>query len=793
MGIRALRSQATKGTVTKTAALLATVLLFAAGGRAGAQPSVLSAATLAPTNHPLLPRDLSRLWMVPEPGGARTKTQADFLAAVRLEVQGDFARALPMLIEPAQQRGPLAAYAAYYAGLAQLRTGRVDEARRTFRALDARAPVGYLAQAVLLGLAECAEAVNDYRGALEIYERLAAARTTGTDAILMRLARAARLAGNPDRATEAYIRVYTDYPLSDEALQAGLELLNGASPLAPPRLRLAIDHADRLFAARRYAAARAEFEALRSQAKGDDRELVDLRIAECDYFLKRTRAAKAALAPYTARASRQAEALFFYAASLRDLDEREEYVRTMRRIAAEFPTDPWAEDALDDLGTSYLVHDEDDRADEIFRELYARFPTGRHGERAAWKIGWRAYKRGDLAEAARVFDRAAGDFPRSDYRPMWLYWSGRAYARLDRSDLAAARFALAVADYANSYYGRLARKRLEEQGLRPPVRRLVVDVVGPADAAGGDPPRPAVPALPPTEGTIRALLALGLYDQAVDELRYAQAVWGTSPAIEATLAWTLWQQARGEKGMDRLTRARAAMNAMKRAYPHYLAAGGEDLPAELLRIIFPLAYWDEIRKYAAAYNLDPYLAAALVAQESTFVPDVRSYANAWGLTQLLPSTARQYAKVVNLRYTPKVLTDPDANLRIGLAYLAQTIKEFGSVPLALASYNAGERAVRRWMALHPGAPDDEFIDDIPYPQTNTYVKKILGTAEDYRRLYGVEPPPERLQAEATPAVSRAAAARAPAKASVRTVRRTKKAAVPTRAKVKPKRKARKAA
>ena len=71
-----------------------------------------------------------------------------------------------------------------------------------------------------------------------------------------------------------------------------------------------------------------------------------------------------------------------------------------------------------------------------------------------------------------------------------------------------------------------------------------------------------------------------------------------------------------------------------------------------------------------------------------------------------------------------------------MAYFADKIKEFGAVHLALASYNAGERAVRRWMSEHPGVPQDEFIDDISYPETQQYVKKLLGTAEDYRRLYG---------------------------------------------------------
>jgi soluble lytic murein transglycosylase len=312
-------------------------------------------------------------------------------------------------------------------------------------------------------------------------------------------------------------------------------------------------------------------------------------------------------------------------------------------------------------------------------------------------------------------------------------------------------------------------KRLEEQGTRAPERRLIVDLAPSAsdDDTPTDGQRPVTMKPPPNAPSIRALLALELYDQAIDELHYAQKAWGNSSAIEATLAWTFWQQGRAEKGMDQFSLYRAGINAMKRAYPHYLAAGGEELPVQLLRIIFPVSYWDAIRKYATYYNLDPYVSAALIAQESTFVPDVRSYANAWGLTQLLPSTAKQYAKVLKLRYTPKLLTDPDANLRMGMAYFADKIKEFGAVHLALASYNAGERPVHRWMMERPGIPVDEFIDDIPYPQTNNYVKKILGTAEDYRRLYG--PGSVRVDAvvaDATPVVSKAPAAE-PAKTSTR--------------------------
>ena len=74
--------------------------------------------------------------------------------------------------------------------------------------------------------------------------------------------------------------------------------------------------------------------------------------------------------------------------------------------------------------------------------------------------------------------------------------------------------------------------------------------------------------------------------------------------------------------------------------------------------------------------------------------------------------------------------------------------------LALAGYNAGGHRVTRWQAERPDLPVDEWIDDIPFPETQNYVKRILGTAEDYRRLYGggvLTPVPKPAAAAAAPA------------------------------------------
>jgi len=713
--------------------LAALVLAPAAAPRAQ-QNSADAAPDLQATEHPRLPADAAKLWMAPVRQGqadaaaavTRTPSIAQFAEAVKLEVDANFARALPILSQPSVQQGTLGDYALFYQGLAELRLGRAADARHTFQALQQRAPVGYLVEAAALREAEADEALGDRDAALDVYERLAKRKTTSPDDVLMRLGRIARAAGRLDTATDAFSRVVYEFPFSDLAPLAATEL--ETLPLAPiepgtNRYKLELGRAERLFGAKRYAQARPAFEALKRAAANDDRELVNLRLAEIDYFTKRPRQARDGVRPYVDKASRQGEALYFYAVSTRELGDEAEYLRLVRRIVAEFPEQSWAEEALNNLASHYIVRNDDEQADATFREMYEKYPTGHYAERAAWKIGWYAYKNGRYAETVRVFESAAAHFPRSDYRPSWLYWSARAHGKLNEPAIAEARYTLVATDYLNTYYGRLAVKRLNGAA---PQRRLVVDADAAADADAPD-RTPAPVRMPPNEPIIRALLGLQLYDQAIDELRFAQKAYGDSPAIQATLGWIYSQ--RGD--------LRAGLNAVKRAYPQYMAAGGEKLPADLLRVMFPVAYWATIKRYSDLHHVDPYLMAALCLQESNFTADIKSPANAYGVMQLLPSTGRQYAKSLHLpkRFTLGMLTTADTNINMGTAHFADLVRQFGGAHYALASYNAGENRIARWIAERPGIDEDEWIDDIPFPETQNYVKRILGQAEDYRKLY----------------------------------------------------------
>ena len=174
------------------------------------------------------------------------------------------------------------------------------------------------------------------------------------------------------------------------------------------------------------------------------------------------------------RASRLAEARFFYLSAIRELGDHEQYVALARALVAEFPESSWAEETLNNLGTHYIVTNDDEAAAATFREQYAKFPRGLHAERAAWKCGWWTYTTGDYAETVRVFESAAAAFARSNYRPSWLYWAGRAHGKLGAAAERLSRM-------------RLVMRRLREFLLRSPcrgasalLRRAAVARCGPA-------------------------------------------------------------------------------------------------------------------------------------------------------------------------------------------------------------------------------------------------------------------------------------------------------------------------
>jgi soluble lytic murein transglycosylase len=125
-------------------------------------------------------------------------------------------------------------------------------------------------------------------------------------------------------------------------------------------------------------------------------------------------------------------------------------------------------------------------------------------------------------------------------------------------------------------------------------------------------------------------------------------------------------------------------------------------------------------------------------EESAFNPDARSAANALGLMQLLLGTGRLVARGTSLAAIDEpALLRPEVSIALGARLLATLRASFPANPsLAIAAYNGGSGAVRRWLGERGGDDFDLFVERIPYDETRNYLKRVLSSEAAYAYLYG---------------------------------------------------------
>jgi len=179
-------------------------------------------------------------------------------------------------------------------------------------------------------------------------------------------------------------------------------------------------------------------------------------------------------------------------------------------------------------------------------------------------------------------------------------------------------------------------------------------------------------------------------------------------------------------------RSNTAIRNLRAAFPGIGTIAIADLPADAARAYLPLRWVDHILQAARETGVDPWLIAAVARQESTFNTHARSPANARGVLQLLPSTARLHARKLGLGSQPD-LEDPAINIRLGAHELAWLIRRFGATEPALAAYNAGDRRARRWWKRWPET--EVFTESIPIPETYNYVRRVIFLSDAYRQIH----------------------------------------------------------
>ena len=156
----------------------------------------------------------------------------------------------------------------------------------------------------------------------------------------------------------------------------------------------------------------------------------------------------------------------------------------------------------------------------------------------------------------------------------------------------------------------------------------------------------------------------------------------------------------------------------------------------LLKMIYKTDYKDYVEKYAYEQKIDPLLVYSIIKVESNFKEGATSNKGAIGLMQLMDKTAKEIAQNNVMEFeTGITLYNPEKNIKLGIIYLANLENKYNNIPVVLAAYNAGIGNVNKWIEEGIIKSDGSNIENIPFKETNTYVRKILKDYKIYKKLY----------------------------------------------------------
>lgn len=344
----------------------------------------------------------------------------------------------------------------------------------------------------------------------------------------------------------------------------------------------------------------------------------------------------------------------------------------------------------------------------------ARYATDAREERA---VSWLAAGRAN--DAAREMEGFAKEARDGRERVRYLELQGLAELRRGKTERARTLFREVVQKEPLSFMGLCASARLATLGEVP-----AAAIVAPPAALGEPRFEPVFPE------PVASLWRVGLDREAESMLA----------ELEGSIAKT-----HAGRSNEALCSLYGRLAPAERTYrTGQRVASAEELaavPAKgrrwLWDCVYPRPYSALVSALAAEHGIEPELLYAVMRQESAFRPDAVSPARASGLLQLMPATAERLSSELGLVFEPSRLHEPALNLRLGARYLRKLLDWFdGNVPLAVASYNAGPVAVRRWLESSAALELDLFVARIPYEETRNYVERVVSNYARYRYLRG---------------------------------------------------------
>ena len=163
------------------------------------------------------------------------------------------------------------------------------------------------------------------------------------------------------------------------------------------------------------------------------------------------------------------------------------------------------------------------------------------------------------------------------------------------------------------------------------------------------------------------------------------------------------------------------------------------LKNKIQRIFYPKLHEEFVSMYSDEYGVDENLVFAVIKAESNFQEDAVSHKDALGLMQIMKETAEDVARKYNIEIdfnnSEREILNVQNNIKIGTKYLAVLLEKYKNIEVAVAAYNAGIGTVDNWIEKEIIKSDGSDIENIPYKETNNYVRKILRNYKIYQDLY----------------------------------------------------------
>lgn len=331
-------------------------------------------------------------------------------------------------------------------------------------------------------------------------------------------------------------------------------------------------------------------------------------------------------------------------------------------------------------------------------------------DKVLWLKSWILYKEKKWSAAEKAFQTLANETSDLSEKSRALFYRSRALTKIDKKEDAKFQLEKIIKDDFFGYYGLVAYYELGRK--LPALSKMIVDKSFPYDLE--------LSFLKPAEKNIFQDL---IKYQEVTIAEHAVSILSKSPENQVNLGIYL-----AEKG--------------NRYLPLFAGYGklNNDARIEVLlshgQLLYPQPHLSYVKSMSEKTSIPVSLIYSIMKQESAFNEKTRSPADALGLMQMIPRLAKQLSKKFNIAYKiPEDLFNPEINIQLGSFELMEQIKkQDGQMTYVAAAYNAGPSALNGWLKSRNRSDILEFIEEIPYDETRTYVKLIARNKLFYDRV-----------------------------------------------------------